>query len=216
MDIISVWSPKGGVGKSTLSLSLAGGLMKRGFHVEVYDLDPQKSSIDVAAKGLLPFEVRDTATRGKLPEIALFDHPPGFDNTSLPPSQAKLIVVPLRPAYLDLGSLSRAMSATPSMQNRGIIPVFNSWDPRRQEHVELAQAYPTWPCVSNRSVFERMIKHGVTLYDPMAANWYGAKESRIQLERVIDLMLYKLHGTVPKTQESREALAKVAAEAIDA
>lgn len=212
MDIISVWSPKGGSGKSTLSLALAGGLTQRGFHVEVYDLDPQKSSIDVASKGRLPFAVRDAASGGKLPQIALFDHPPGFDQGSLPPSQAKLIVVPLRPAYLDLASLARAM---PAMQGREIVPVFNSWDPRRQEHTELAKRYPTWPCVSNRSVFERMIKHGITLYDQEALTWYGAKESCVQLERVIDLMLYKLHGTIPATQESREALAKVAAEALD-
>lgn len=41
---IAVWHPKGGVGKTTIALNLAGYLHSQGKSVVMFDKDPQKSA----------------------------------------------------------------------------------------------------------------------------------------------------------------------------
>ena len=43
--VITVLSQKGGAGKSTLTMQLAGGLARAGRRVAIIDLDPQETSL---------------------------------------------------------------------------------------------------------------------------------------------------------------------------
>lgn len=54
MQLVSVWSPKGGSGKTTLALHLAGAMVARGVSVLLVDLDPQWSAKLIGETGILP------------------------------------------------------------------------------------------------------------------------------------------------------------------
>ena len=43
--VVTVLSQKGGAGKSTLTMQLAGGLVRKGLRVVVIDLDPQETAL---------------------------------------------------------------------------------------------------------------------------------------------------------------------------
>lgn len=77
---IAVWNPKGGVGKSTLAMNLAGAIHHtRGREVVVVDQDPQGSVLEAALDGRLPFDVVGSAGAVNGAEVAVYDYPPGFD-----------------------------------------------------------------------------------------------------------------------------------------
>jgi chromosome partitioning protein len=60
-DIIAVAQRKGGVGKTTLSVSLAAELCRRGRDVALVDGDPQASACHWAQLGNLEFPVYEMA-----------------------------------------------------------------------------------------------------------------------------------------------------------
>src|SRR6266568_8439711 len=62
-SVISVVQRKGGAGKTTIAISLAGDLHHRGILVDVIDADPQRSAAEWAAPGRLPFRVSEVPLR---------------------------------------------------------------------------------------------------------------------------------------------------------
>ena len=123
MYIIAVANQKGGCGKTTTVMNLAGGLTKARYRVQVVDADPQASATIwslARGQGSLPFDVttarqlkgRFSAVAEGPYDIALIDCPPGvtqsqddagrFARSAIKGSDA--ILVPLRPSALDFAA----------------------------------------------------------------------------------------------------------------
>jgi chromosome partitioning protein len=130
--LICVANQKGGCGKTTTAMNLAGGLTKARYRVLVVDADPQASAAMwslARGQGSLPFDVATARQiKGKFStlaaeidyDIVLIDCPPGMvdsDPKKLGPEQryvksiaheavlsSDAILVPLRPSTLDFSA----------------------------------------------------------------------------------------------------------------
>ena len=110
METILIANPKGGSGKTTLSVNIAGYLANQGRRVALLDLDRQKSaSLWVAARPAdLPEIVTLESAKGEgcLNDTLVIDSPAGLHGKNLARAikLAHKIIVPVSPSLFDLNA----------------------------------------------------------------------------------------------------------------
>lgn len=197
MKIIALWGKKGGVGRTTLSLSLASAFNSKGYKVVVYDADPQLGSLSISENGKLDFLVfqKDRGNELKFqPDIMIVDCPAISDDISL--ENASLFVTPVRPSPLDMASLNKALNE--SELEVPIVPVFNEWMSNREEHNKFVEKYPEWARVKSRNVFERLNDTGEALFGKEVEKWSGYKGAREDIVKLADEILENLDMELTK------------------
>lgn len=115
MPIVVVASPKGGVGKSTLSTQIAGYYASLGHTVLLGDADPQQSShlwLSLRPASATPIQAWDVGADeiakppkgGKVGHVVVLDTPGGLDGKRFKNVMrlADKIVVPLQPSVFDI------------------------------------------------------------------------------------------------------------------
>lgn len=168
MRTIAVLSPKGGVGKTTLALNIAGGYAARGLRVIVQDLDPQGSALAwaaiAAARGATTsYPVVRALAVSQRCDVLVLDCPPG----SVPREalQAQVVVVPTTP---DAASHFAVAAARKALSQRQVVHlVLNRFRSDRAEHRDLAATddYRTAVQVRDRAAFAAAFGRGQTIYD---------------------------------------------------
>ena len=122
MNTIAIVSQKGGSGKTTLALHLAVASAAQGRNTAVIDLDPQASSANwsdrrtaevpvvlSAHASRLHHEIRRVREIGG--EMLFLDTAPHSDSAALEAARAAdLVLVPCRPAILDLEAITNTLS----------------------------------------------------------------------------------------------------------
>jgi chromosome partitioning protein len=79
-SVVAVVSLKGGVGKTTVVLGLAGAAMERGQHVLVVDLDPQANATTALAPEKVTFTTNDVLADSRVGTLADAVVPSGWGN----------------------------------------------------------------------------------------------------------------------------------------
>ncbi len=182
MRRIAFWSPKGGVGKTTLALNFAAAAYFSGYKVLVCDLDPQKSAIDVFTENKLPFSV--------VPEVPLvtpnvdfliFDHSPDIKNVPF----VETIILPMRPSILDLKAVNRSIRL---VRDKRLIKCVNALDTRRHdERVMAMKLYSEGAhLIKDRSIYVRSLARGETVFQ---SSVYGSKDAQNEFKRLLDRVI---------------------------
>ena len=118
MKTISIISQKGGAGKTTLAIHLAGAATSAGLSALILDADPQATAsqwnywrggadpevVDCASPTLLPRKVQQAADLGA--DLVIIDTPPHADIMAREACKAAdLIIIPCRPQAFDLSAV---------------------------------------------------------------------------------------------------------------
>lgn len=129
MKVICIASAKGGVGKTTVALNLAALAAEDGAQSLVIDLDPQRSAADwrtvrtaaralprVAAAGVHQLPELLEAAKAEGLNLVVVDTPPhATDEIFTAARLSDLVLVPVRPAVLDLRSAARTLEGLARM-----------------------------------------------------------------------------------------------------
>jgi chromosome partitioning protein len=141
MKTIAIISQKGGAGKTTLAINLAGAGESMGLRTIVVDLDPQASAKDwhdhrqkeapivISAHASRLNDVLATAKKHKA-DLCIIDTAPHSESSALTAAKAAdLILIPCRPAILDLRAISSSVDLV-QIAKRPALIVLNSIPPR--------------------------------------------------------------------------------------
>jgi len=137
MKIVAIISQKGGAGKTTIALHLAVAAERTGQTAVIIDLDPQASAtswkdsrladtpVVVSAQATRLVTILDVAEKGGA-EICIIDTAPHSESAALIASRsADLILIPCRPAILDLRAISNTIELA-RIAGKPVVVVLNS------------------------------------------------------------------------------------------
>jgi chromosome partitioning protein len=215
---IAVAQRKGGVGKTTIAVSLAAELSERGDDVVLIDADPVRSACQWAALGGLRFPVRELTFSARRPvadwaaavrrfhnEVVVIDTPPSDDSLAAAIALADVAVIPVLPSGLDLEATSRTLEIVGAVRARRadnvhVVLVPNRIDRRTLEGRQLVEEMEDYgeiigPPIGNRTAFVRAFSMGNSVgeFDP---HGQGICEIR-DLCDVVELCLQDEGGARP-------------------
>ena len=180
--ILGVWNPKGGTGKTTLSLNLAGAFAGAGRRVLLIDLDPQLSAFSIAGGADIGFEVIDYQPRQRpVADVVIIDHPPGV---GLPHPRG--IVMPTTLDPLTWHATQRGRKEADSNGKQTLL-VPNRVDTNRTEEREalavIKEDHGDLRIVKNRSIYPRSLGHKQTVFGKsgFVDKFYGIREARQEM-----------------------------------
>lgn len=160
---ICVFCAKGGIGRTMISLNLAGYYAKQGLKVLVIDRDPQGSATTWAAlAGETPFVISKSRVKGF--DIEIYDCPPKLAESEL--LEADVYIVP---TVLDGSSHTIYLKTMAMMNRRGvtapIIPVVNKFNYQRSEHKVRVKQLTHPVILKDRASFANYYSYGKTVYE---------------------------------------------------
>jgi chromosome partitioning protein len=213
MQTIAILSQKGGTGKTTLALNLAVAAESSGLATAIIDLDPQASAREWSKSREAESPVVISAHASQLEEVlgtarengaalSIIDTAPHSERDALSAARAAdLILIPCRPAILDL----RAMASTKELAELARTPalaVINAAPPRGHLADEAAAAIRGYGLevapvvVAHRAAFVHSLTLGQTVieYEP------DGKAA----EEVLELFTHACqHANMPTTQQKK-------------
>ena len=207
--IIATGQRKGGVGKTTLAVSIAAELTLRGFDIGLVDADSQRSACQWAEPGHLGFEVYEASLAHKSVEewvtlvrqmrhkYLVIDCPPQDRDLGVAAALAQIMVVPCMPSSLDIEATIQTLAIVRAAQMRRAgaptaILVPNRVNPQTLEGQNISEELKSFevevaPEIGDRTAFVRSFATGQAVldYEP------GGPADR-EIRRLADLLITHL------------------------
>jgi cellulose biosynthesis protein BcsQ len=193
MKIVCVWSPKGGVGKSTLTAHIADCLaIEHDKKVVVYDADPQRTFFHTWQAGSFSFEAIETMPDSP-PECDYFivDYPPTIMLSKTQKdliSASDFLIVPVRASRLDLDSAKAVKEIVPNHGKQ--INVLSCYDKRISDQQEVRQHLAAnHLLVSYLSIYARTMNDFKTIYTRGTDCLHGTSRARAEIKNIVNKLL---------------------------
>jgi chromosome partitioning protein len=218
--VIAVAQRKGGVGKTTLAVSIAAELERRGTTVALIDSDPQRSACQWAEPGNLRFPVYEIGLAEQTVaswanEFKMVTAEYDFVVVDTAPSQralgaslalSDLVVVPCTPSGLDLEATAQTLAIVNAVRKHrhgrpDLILVPNRVDARTLEGQQLVEELNGFhevvgPTVGDRTAFVRAFTGGQSV-----AGMLEGREAHREIQRLCDV----LEKTIGAVRQSSSA-----------
>ena len=192
MKTVAIISQKGGAGKTTLALNLAGAAEVSGLQTVIVDLDPQASAkswhdqrngeapVVISSHASRLSEVIHTATKHGV-HLCIIDTAPHSEATALAAARAAdLVLIPCRPAVFDLRAIASSVDLAQIAKKPALI-VINAAPPRGPLADQAAKAIQVYRVpiaefrITQRIAFVHSLTAGKTVLE-YEANGAAARE----------------------------------------
>jgi chromosome partitioning protein len=197
---IAVAQRKGGVGKTTIAVSLAAEFSRRRANVILIDADPLRSACEWGGLGRLKFKIEEitfapqqsvsqwaSSVTRVAGDYILIDTPPSDRALAASLAVADLVLIPCMPSGLDLDATARTMDIVKAVRARRserlrVILVPNRVDWRTLEGKQIAEEMEQFDemvaqPIGNRSAFVRSFAAGNSVME-FEPNGAAARELR--------------------------------------
>jgi chromosome partitioning protein len=225
-NTITVAQRKGGVGKTTLAVSLAAELYRHGNTVALIDADKQQSACQWAQLGNLQFPVYEVALVDqavatwvhelvqvtKSYNYVVVDTAPHEYAVSASVAVSDLVIVPCTPSGLDLNATARTLEIIDMVRTRkrghpSLILVPNRVDTRTREGLQIGAALTRFnevvsPAIGDRAAFVRAFTTGQTVAEMPE----GLTANR-EIQMLCDLVEKTLGTSSVETSDFQRSLA---------
>ena len=215
---IAVAQPKGGVGKTTLAVSVAAELYRRGKTVALIDADSQRSACHWAEPGNLQFPVYEIALTGQIVHnwhrelirvaanynYVVVDTPPNEHALHASTRVSCLVLVPCTPSGLDLEAMVGTLEIIDTVRagqhgHPRLIIEPNRVDVRTLEGRQFVEELTGFgevigPTIGDRSAFVRAFSAGRSVAD-MTDGQVAHREIQL-LCNLIEKCLGSIHSSV--------------------
>ena len=181
MEIISVWSRKGGTGKTTISYMLAGAAVDRGLKVLLIDDDNQASGVWLSEFNNVPFKVvKGWPEHQPDVDLVIVDMPPRTDDKPL-----GTVIIPYQATPLDFGATARYI---PELRKTNkVIEVIN-----RRRNIAIQNEFikgislDKRIIINERSIYQTVTANGRSIFDPDLKNKYGIREAKFEINNLLN------------------------------
>ena len=187
IKLVSVWNPKGGQGKSMLTLNLASASVELGLKPLVICQDQQGTSMLYFKGGKLPFEVKAQIPKQRPDaDTIFFDHQASDWEVPTP----NLIVMPLKPARDQYATYIDAFKRAKSL-NKDILTVVTDGQAHRADEKRTTQALKEKGAfvIPSSGVFSRAAEEYRTIFDPALNKAYKINERRREISKILGRIL---------------------------
>jgi len=190
MKIVSVWNPKGGQGKSTISINIAGAAVNIGLKVLLIDNDMQGTSMLFYKGGKLPFEVISKIP-DKAPDVDLviIDHM-ASDYDIPEPKQLVMPFLPVRSQYAAyIKNFKKAEKA-----KKNIISIVTGGDLRKRMQRDTVHDVRKQGVfeIKRSGVFDEADAEYKTIFDSQFDKYYNVNATRTQVASVLTAILREI------------------------
>lgn len=179
MYVIDVYSPKGGVGKTTTSAAIASCLSQQGYNVALVDLDEQRSAMDLFDSDKLGVSILSKMPRKGF-DFVVVDHHPSHKRKPT----GDLIIMPMRPSTPDIKACKRAAR---NVAGKNIMLVVSIADLRRDNEklnwLEMRNNFNA-QLIKSRNIYGKANDAGLTVFQ--MGSKYGASEARKEILTIVE------------------------------
>lgn len=187
MIVVAIWNPKGGQGKTTLSLNLAAAASKLGLKVMVVSRDIQDDDMSDYGNGTHMFQLASKLPNEK-PDVDLVvvDHPAQDFNAP----EADRVVCPIVPCSVDYKVYVNARNVLVDAEKE-IIEVVNKGDMRIKEERDfmILMRKQGASCIKNRNIFKKAHNQMKTVFDTSFDKTGKIGEPRAEVEGLLARVL---------------------------
>jgi len=183
MKVISVWNPKGGQGKSMLSINLAAAAVQIGLKPVVIDRDPEQQTALLYHDSGLAFKIlADYPRNAPDVDLVIVDHMATDRDPPLPP----VVVVPVIPKRTQFAAYKHALPILEA-ENKRIITVVTGGDKRRTDERAAVIALKQMGAfeIPQSVVFTHAENNLTTVFDPKLNHVYGVRERRSDFTAIL-------------------------------
>jgi len=204
MKIVSIWNPKGGQGKSMISVNLAAAAVDLGLKPLVICQDPQGTSSLFYREGSLSFDViSEIPNIQPDADIIIFDHQ--ASDWELPPSQ--LVVMPTKPERSQYATYADAYRIAKDA-GKEVITVVTDGNMGRKNEKATVMALRQKGAFEIRSsvAFSRAADEYKTIFDHGLNRVNNIKDRRMELHAILAAVLRGVNekAEISKKQEEVE------------